>query len=173
MPASNTYESINSTTLTSATSTVTFSSIPSTYTDLILVANIRISGSGGEGVVIRFNSDTSSNYSYTRLFASSSVVSDRGSNLTSTDGGYFPGSDSSSNLFDPGIYHIMNYSNTTTNKTVISRWNNNQNPGTTHVGLNVGLWRSTSAINSVSLIAGSSKNFVAGCSFALYGIKAA
>lgn len=168
-----TYEPIATTTLTAGTASVTFSNIPQTYTDLVLVANIRISGTGGEGIGIRFNNDSGSNYSYTRVFASTSAVSDVGTNLTSTDGGYFPGSDSSSSLFDPGIYQIMNYSNTTTNKMVITRWNNNQNPGTTHVGFNAGLWRSTAAITSVTLAKDGGKTFVSGCSFTLYGIKAA
>jgi hypothetical protein len=42
-----------------------------------------------------------------------------------------------------------------------------------HTGLNVGLWRNTSAITSITLTAGSSKNFISGCTFSLYGIKAA
>jgi hypothetical protein len=173
MPASNTYEAIQSYTLTNTSPSITFGSIPQTYTDLVIVSSVRISGTGGEGCGIRFNSDTGSNYSYTRLYASSAVYSDRGTNLTSGEFGYFPGDDSTAGLFGNGVGHIMNYSNTTTHKTHLLRWNNNQNVGTTHTGLNVGLWRNTSAITSITLTAGSSKNFISGCTFSLYGIKAA
>ena len=67
MPASNTYESISSVTLTSNSTTVTFGSIPQTYTDLVLVIVAKIT-SGGLDMFIRFNSDTGSNYSYTQLY---------------------------------------------------------------------------------------------------------
>lgn len=169
---SKTYEPISTQTLGTAVNTVNFNSIPQTYTDLVLVSNIRISGNGGEGASIRFNSDTGSNYSYTRLYASNAVYSDRGTNLTSNEFGYFPGSDSTSGLFGNGIAHMQNYSNTTTFKTFLHRWNNNLNVGTQHVGFTAGLYRSTSAISSITLIAGSAKNFVIGCTFTLYGIKA-
>jgi hypothetical protein len=168
-----TYEPISTQTLGTATGTVNFNSIPQNYTDLILISNIRISGTGGEGASLRFNSDTSSNYSYTRLFASSSVTSDRGSNLTADEFGYYPGDDSTSGLFGIGVTQIQNYSNTTTFKPYLLRWNNNQNVGTQHVGLTSGLYRSTSAINSITLTANVSKNFVIGCSFTLYGIRGA
>lgn len=168
-----TYEPIATQTIGTAIGTVNFTSIPQNYTDLVLISNVRISGTGGEGVSLRFNSDSGSNYSYTRLFASSSLVSDRGSNQTLDEFGYYPGNDSTTGLFGLGVAHIQNYSNTTTFKSYILRWNNNQNPGTTHVGLTCGLYRSTSAITSITLTANVSKNFVADCSFTLFGIKAA
>ena len=61
-----TYEPIATTTVATTGNTVTFSSIPATYTDLILVSSARrgINGSGGAGLLCQFNSDSASNYSY-------------------------------------------------------------------------------------------------------------
>ena len=61
MPASNTYEPIATTTLTSAVSSVSFGSIPQTYTDLILV-NYFATTTVNEDAYVQFNSDTASNY---------------------------------------------------------------------------------------------------------------
>jgi len=163
MPASNTYESISSVTLTSAVSSVTFGSIPQTYTDLVLVYN---GTSAITNLPIRFNSDTSSNYSYTRIYGDgSSAASDRESNLTY--GVYAIGS-SERTL---AIAHIMNYSNTTTNKTIIGRGGYT---GTGYVSMYASMLRSTAAITSIVLLGStSSANFSSGSTFSLYGIKAA
>jgi len=121
-----TYEPIATTTLSTATATVTFSSISGSYTDLVLVANGR----------------------------------------TSADGIYV-------NL-RPGtiIVQIQNYSNTTTNKTMLVR-GNIERPGVGgEVSAIVGMWASTAAVNRVDFITGSS-TFLAGSTFTLYGIKAA
>lgn len=167
-----TYEPIASITLGATATSVAFSSIPQTYTDLVIVSTIRISGTGGEGASIQFNGDTATNYSWTRLFANTSVTSDRASNTSTPLFGYYPGNDSTSGLFGNSIAQINNYSNTTTNKTMLQRWNNNQTGGVPHVGLNVVLYRSTNAISSMLITAGASKNFIAGCTFNIYGIKA-
>ena len=63
---------------------------------------------------------------------------------------------------------IMNYSNTTTYKTALSR-SNNANTGTDAI---VGLWRSTAAINSIVVLI-SGNQFATGSTFTLYGIKSA
>jgi len=62
----------------------------------------------------------------------------------------------------------MNYSNTTTNKTVIGRHNGASGPVAS-----VGLWRNTAAINSIRISNSSAVNFTIGSTFSLYGIKAA
>ena len=168
MPATNTYDSIQSYTLTSATNTVTFGSIPQTYTDLILVHSTQVTGN--VNAWMQFNSDTGTNYSITLFEGNgSSAASGRANNQTriqldSTAYPTFP----SGSAFAPNIVHIMNYSNTTTYKTVLARSNNSASG----VGLFAGLWRSTNAITSIALIAGA-VNFSVGSTFSLYGIKAA
>jgi hypothetical protein len=157
-----TYEAIATTTLASPALTTTFSSIPSTYTDLIMVANLSASSVTYSG--IRFNGDTGSNYSLTDLYGTGSgVVSSRQANIT---GG---GSGDTSGTGTVLIYQIMNYSNTTTFQTVLSR----NGSSSTNVVLGATLWRNTAAINSVTIYTGSGNNWNTGSTFTLYGIKAA
>jgi hypothetical protein len=156
-----TYEPIATTTVSgSSTTAVTFSSIPSTYTDLVLIANATAS-SAGQGMNLTFNGDTGSNYSSTRLYGSGS--SDRQTSGTFIN--FALGS------FDAGqlvLANIQNYSNSTTNKTMLLR----QNTASAFVGALVGLWRNTAAINAITIqISGG--NYVAGSTFTLYGVKSA
>lgn len=161
MPAGSTYSTIATTTLGSATSSYTFSSIPSTYTDLVLVVNGTWSGSSNfEAITLVFNSDTGANYSRTVLQGNGSTAS---SSRESTGNWGIIASDQSNTIF-----HIMNYSNTTTYKTVLSRGNS----AGYIVRAIVGLWRSTSAITSVE-VKTASNNFNSGTSLTLYGIAAA
>lgn len=165
MPASNTYESISSVTLTSNSTTVTFGSIPQTYTDLVLVIVAKIT-SGGLDMFIRFNSDTGSNYSYTQLYGNgTSAASARGSSQTvGIAGSVYASNDG------VAINHIMNYSNTTTNKSWLTRFS--RGDGSAQIFAN--LWRSTSAISSFELSSGNpAGTFTSGSTFSLYGIKAA
>ncbi len=161
-----TYDSIASTTLSVDTTTVTFSTIPGTYTDLLLVASAQraVSGAGGAGS-FTVNGDTGSNYSATLLYNDGNTVySFRWSNQTNVPGIFSSGDGS----YAPNFLHIQNYSNTATNKTFLTRFGF---PGTnSRVAAGVGLWRSTAAITSISLTATS--DFEAGSTFTLYGIKA-
>jgi len=166
MPAGSTYTPIATTTLGSATNGVTFSSISGTYTDLILIFNG--AGSGDINVDLRFNSDTGSNYSNTAMGGQGSgAASTRNSNQTAMRmnfQGYLR--DAFTSL---AIINIMNYSNATTFKTVLNRYNN----GNTGVDANVGLWRNTSAITAVEIKVTAGSTFSVGSTFTLYGIAAA
>jgi hypothetical protein len=169
MAAANTYTPIATSTLGSATSTVTFSSIPSTYTDLVFeITNYTHSYSGTGGVysgILQFNGDSGTNYSITLLEGNGSIAfSERQTNLVAI-------STNHSRVSDPaGIssFNIMNYANATTYKTVLVR---SSPPGGT-VTAAVGLWRSTAAITSITATL-SSYTFNAGAVFSLYGILAA
>jgi len=161
MAAGNTYEAIATQTLGSDTSSITFSSISASYTDLILVVNGGVVGPAA--MLVQLNGDTSVVYSVTRLYGDgSSATSDRFNSTDSLDLGYF-----NNDLNNSSFIHFMNYSNTTTNKSVINRWNS-----TTYVVAVVGLWRNTSAINSIRLF-NATYNLKSGSTFSLYGIKAA
>jgi hypothetical protein len=171
MAAGNTYEAIATNTLSSA-GTVTFSSIPATYTDLVLVVGNALSPSSTPGVCVSFNGDTASNYSYTHLEGTGSAAdSDRASNQTNINSGYNIGLSSTSTQPAVIIWNIMNYTNTTTYKTVLCRYAQpaGSAPGT---ATTVGLWRSTAAINSIAITAQGS-NLASGATCTLYGIKAA
>ena len=156
-----TYEKIATTTLGSATSTITFSSISGTYTDLILVTS---GTSTTSTICIRFNNDTGSNYSDTKLFGTgSSAGSERHSNATRIFG-----SSVGSTVFTD-VFQIQNYSNTTTYKTCLIRGSLTTSAATAFVGL----WRSTSAITRIDLFNNNSGDFDSGFIATIYGIKAA
>lgn len=156
-----TYTPIQSYTLGSAQSSVTFNTF-SGYTDLVLVISSS-NTSGDSGVVARFNGDSGSNYSNTGMYGNgSTATSFRDSNQTRV---YIGRHDTT---ISTSIAHIQNYSNTTTYKTVIERGND-----ASLVMATVGLWRSTAAITSILVFDQSSLNFNAGSTFTLYGILAA
>ena len=166
-----TYEPIASTLLTGPQSTITFSSIPATYTDLILVINFINDGAAtAADSFIRLNSDTGGNYSTTQILGNGSTVSSaRASNQT-----YWMWAVDQTTI-STAILQIMNYSNTTTNKTALLRIGNANQAAVA----NVFLWRQTSAINSIAITApdrlgqGTPDSFTTGSVFSLYGIKAA
>jgi hypothetical protein len=164
MAAGSTYTPIATTTLGSATSSYTFSSIPSTYTDLVMASQVQLDTAGGYSMGMRFNSDSGSNYSYTYILGTGSVAaSSRGTSQTSATYG------NGATGWGTSIVNIMNYSNTTTYKTCVAR---NGQAGDV-VQAYVNLWRNTAAINSINIISQSGSNFVAGTTFTLYGIAAA
>lgn len=156
-----TYEPIATTTLGSAAASFTFSSVPSTYTDLFLVYTHFSTGPTQVG--LRFNGDTGSNYSATVLYGEGSAGSARTTNTTYMRTGH-------STLYSNQLMecNIQNYSNSTTYKTVIAR------NGDTGVGAyaTAGLWRNTAAITSVTVYADTT-NLPSGAIITLYGIKAA
>lgn len=149
----------------SGTQTVTFSSIPSTYTDLVIVVNATMSADSN--VYMTFNGDTGSNYSITNMYGNNTgALSTRQTSQTQF-------LMSLSSFFQNGvvgnmIVNINNYANTSTYKTTLSRFNNQG----VAVQAAVGLWRSTSAINSISIYSNQG-NWSSGSTFTLYGITAA
>ena len=161
-----TYEKIATTTLGSA-ATVTFSSIPATYTDLVLISSAKNSSGAGGTYQIKINNDTGSNYSATYM-QGTGAGANSGRFTNNTVAYVARSSDSSGTEFSPGIVNFMNYSNTTTFKTILNR--GNETSATTIAFVN--LWSSTSAINSINIEQPGGGNFAAGSSFTLYGIKA-
>jgi hypothetical protein len=169
MAAGSTYTPIATSTLGSAAADVTFSSIPGTYTDLILVT--QVDAQTVEGVIkIVINADTAANYSITNLYGDGSAAgSARATSLTGLYAAWYV--DPNTSLEHMTVSHFMNYSNTTTFKTMLSRANRasaSNFPGAEAI---VGLWRSTSAITSLKITGGG--NLQAGSTFTLYGIAAA
>ena len=165
-----TYEPISTTTLGSAAATVTFSSISGSYTDLVLVMSAFGSVSGAD-IRVQVNSDTASNYSLTRLVGYTTAFSNRASNATYWQITNSVGIGSSSSDPTADVIQFMNYSNTTTNKTILVRHNQPQS-SLMETAAQVGLYRSTSAITSITFSL-SSGNYSSGSTFTLYGIKSA
>jgi hypothetical protein len=156
-----TYEPIATTTLTSNLSTVTFSSISGSYTDLVVISNATLSAGVGFGMY--FNSDTSGNYSFTYLYGTgTSALSGRNTSTSRINIG------NGNTTFSTYRTHIQNYSNTTTYKTVIS----NGGIGNEIAIAFAGTWRNTAAITSITFqpVSGTINT---GTTFTLYGIKSA
>ena len=165
-----TYEPIATTTLGSATASVSFTSISGSYTDLVLIMSAFGSVSG-QDIRVQVNSDTASNYSLTRLVGYTTAFSNRASNATYWQITNSVGIGSSSSDPTADVIQFMNYSNTTTNKTILVRHNQPQS-SLMETAAQVGLWRSTNAITSITFSL-SSGNYSSGSTFTLYGIKAA
>jgi hypothetical protein len=162
-----TYEPIATYTASGNPNSYTFSSIPATYTDLVLVMSYSHSGNGAS-TLLRFNGDTGSNYSDTYLFGTSSAGSSRDTSISAFRVGAFS-SGTGSSVRRTTIVSLFNYSNSTTYKTGLSR----DSQGADEVGAAVGLWRNTAAINSITVYIGASATIDTGSTFTLYGIKAA
>jgi hypothetical protein len=167
-----TYSPIATQTLTGAVSTITFTNIPQSYTDLIVVSNVAFNNT--DSLSFRFNGDNSSStlYSWTLLSGNGSgAVSTRNSNSARGLADYngFPTSTIGQSV---SIAQIMNYSNTSTFKTILSRGNSASSGHGTDALVN--LYRSTSPITSMTLGMGTAQtqNFVVGSTISLYGIAA-
>lgn len=155
-----TYESIATTTFSSVTD-FTFTSIPSTYTDLVIIFNGV--GSSVTNLTMQFNGDTNTNYSATYVLGDgSSVATSREGNTTSgTLTAVYTSGRSQVNV------SIQNYTNVTTYKSYLARFSD----ATAQTSGMVGLWRSTSAISSIKILklsSGTMSGFAT-----IYGIKAA
>jgi hypothetical protein len=156
----NTYVALDTRTLSVNTAVVEFTSISSAYTDLVLVGFAK-NPTAGDNLVLNLNNATSG-YSNTRMIGNgSTATSSRTLNFpvalignVGTEWGNF-------------ITQFMNYSNTTTSKTFITRCNF----ASSETQTSVNLYQSTSAISSIK-ISMSDQVFSAGSTFSLYGIAA-
>jgi hypothetical protein len=158
---------IATTTLGGSVSTYTFSSIPSTYTDLVLVTNLT-SGSNAN-IYFRVNGDTASNYSSTFLSGDGTSANSARTSNVAQGTATWTGASMNTN-FTTCVANFMNYSNATTYKTFITRYAgyNTVNQGEATAVVN--LWRSTAAINSITVLS-LSPNYSNGSTLTLYGIN--
>jgi hypothetical protein len=167
-----TYEKIASTTLASATTTITFSSIPSTYTDLRLVITFKTT-SDGDSIRGYFNSDTGNgNYSMTGLQGNGSAASSyRQTNYNYLLLGDWRINGGSSTYPQLVTLDIFSYAGSTY-KTLLNTTSSDYN-GSGGVFREVWMWRSTAAITTLTLPISGTNNLAIGTSATLYGIKAA
>ena len=159
--ATPTYIALATTTLSSAASSVTFSSIPATYRDLVLVMDGQITDDD-RFIVLQFNGDTGSNYS--TIFVANTSSGTR-SNVVATDIMYGLGRFTS-------ITNIMDYSATDKHKTLTTR---SGIPAL--VLMYAGRWANTNAINSLKISTTTTgfapaSSLAAGTTISLFGIEA-
>ena len=162
------YESIATATGTGSSGTITFSSIPSTYASLQIRMFSKDTTNNQNG--IRFNSDSGSNYATHWLLGDGATAS--ASALTSTNRvSYIGQSVGTASIGGVSIIDVLDYASSAKNKTVraFTGWNTN---GSGEIRLTSGLWMSTSAVTSLSIV-NLGDNFSTSTTVALYGIKGA
>ena len=165
-----TYTLINSNVLSSSAASVTFSSIPATYTDLVLKVSVRndISGDATWFDVV-LNADTASNYSSTILYGTGSAAGSFRVSITRPD--YtVAGATATSNTFSNGELYFPSYT-ASQNKPISAHSTGENNSTTSYMAATAMLWRNTAAITSIQLKNNSTYLFQSGSSFYLYGIS--
>ena len=166
-----TYEPIATTTLVSNQSTITFSSIPSTYTDLRLV--LSAAGlSSADLISFRIGGNTSTIYSITRLRGDGTTATT--SRMSGTGVTFWQPVNALITASIPFMItlDIFNYSNTSTYKTGLINYSADEN-GNGNIAQVVGLLRSTNAINNIEIRTNNGYSYTTGTTATLYGIKAA
>jgi len=172
------YDSIATLNGNGSSSSVTFSSIPTSYSHL-QIRCLMVNTAAGTGTVqaqLQMNSDTSTNYSWHWLGGSGGNPSANGgasaSFINLLGGESYAGSFS---IWSVGVIDIMDYNSTAINKTI--RWfggaNGNETGGNYSYGVGSGVWRQTNSVTSITIKTSSGNAWASSSRFALYGIKAA
>jgi hypothetical protein len=163
-----TYTLISSNVLSSSAASVTFSAIPSTYTDLVLRVSGRttVTGQATDNLELRFNG------SITRLRGNGSTASSSANSGVTVINGLtaFDAADATSNTFSSLEIYVPSYL-ASQNKPVSLFSAQEDNNATANIVATAGLWRDTTAISSIYIGSNSGGSFVSGSSFYLYGIK--
>lgn len=165
------FESIATTTLSTTTTNITFSSISSTYQHLqIRILSRASNASVDRAISLRLNGDTGANYAYHYVDGDGATASASGvASATSMVSIKTAGASAGTNTFGVCIIDIHDYASTTKTKTV-RLLNGFDNNGAGNVLIASGLWNSTSAVNSFTIV---NTSFLSGTTVALYGIKGA
>jgi hypothetical protein len=171
----NSYESISTVTVGSGGSaTVTFSSIPATYTHLQIRAIARSEAAlANSSWQVRFNSDTATNYSYHALFGEGTTAS--AENAVTSNTMYFGqviGNTSTASAFSALVCDILDYKDTNKYTTIRTLTGFDAN-GSGRIFLSSANWRNTAAVSTITIISGGAVDIAEYSQFALYGIKGA
>lgn len=168
----NTFIQIASATTTTGTNTVTFSSIPQTYDDLLVCASTRLAWAGGgaaDGEYISLSLNSSGNNSFYRAYVFSGPF---GGNGTTANLIYVNDSNSNANCFTSWSYYIHDYTNTSYGKmTTVESALEGTTSTDTYLSIQNQITNVTSAISSIIFYSTASGNFAANSTFYLYGIK--
>jgi hypothetical protein len=168
----NTYTLISKSILTGSQTSIDFTSIPSTYTDLVLKISSRATAAVGSDILnIRFNG-SSTGYSVKRLYGQASN-SDIGSDSSTASGylsiGFSNSATQTSNTFGNVEMYVPNYASSNYKSTSTDS-TPEDNTSATYRGFYAGLWSNTAAINQITIYTGGT-SFAQYSSFYLYGIK--
>ena len=165
-----TYTLISSNVLSSSAASVTFSSIPATYTDLVLRWSIRDDQTGPNDLLITFNNNSSTLYSRVIVLGDGSGPDSKISSASTAIYGQraVEGTAYTSNTFGSGEMYIPSYT-VSQDKPIGLNYVTENNATAAIVVAHASLFRSTSAISEIAFTSGG--NFVSGSSFYLYGIS--
>jgi hypothetical protein len=168
-----TYIQIGSNILTTATSSVTFSSIPQTYTDLVVKASVRTANASNNGnFPLTFNGDTSASYSFRALYGSgSTAASEAASGLSNVNEAEVAvGDAATANCYSSYETYIPNYAGNAYKSFDGIGMQERNSATNVYMYCVANLWSKTAAITSITYTANGT-DFMAGTSFYLYGIK--
>lgn len=175
-PSSSDYQSISTATVTSGgTASITFSSIPATFTHLQIRSIQRATagaGSYSDESALTFNADSASNYARHNLYGNETAPgSSAAASTTQISLAYAPRSGVTASIFGAGIIDIFDYTSTNKYKTVRSLTGSDHS-GTGAIILESGVWMKSPivAITSITITAYNTA-FAEFSSFALYGVK--
>jgi hypothetical protein len=161
------YESIATVTPYTTTTTVVFSSIPSTFQHLQIRSSA--ASSAAANMIIRFNSDSGANYSYHYMEGTGAGIS--AGNGTSSAYILGPVTTNTASSYTGIIMDIVDYKDPNKYTTLRSLSGVDLNGSNTWINMFSGLWLNTAAITSVTLSIISGATFAANSHFALYGVK--
>jgi hypothetical protein len=170
--STNSFESIATVTLSSASNTITFNSIPSGYKHLQL-RSVNLSSGSDNNIMLRFNNDSGNNYSEHAMYGSGSgsgTGSYASTSVSYASAGYTADATNPS----PSVCEILDYSNANKNTTVRALGGSNRNGSLSYITIHSGAWYNTAAITRIDVIHGNiggGKVFNTNSTFALYGIK--
>ena len=168
----NTFTLIKTYTLTSSQSSIDFTSIPATYTDLCLKLSLRTDRTSiTSDLILQYNGDTSAAYSFYRIYGTGASVGTDNLGAGANNGlsGFADGASATASTFGNTEIYIPNYAGST-KKSWSSLGVNENNAGTAYAGFFAGLYTGTSAINQVTIKDYNSSNFVQYSTASLYGI---
>ena len=159
--ATPTYDLLDSTTLTSSASSVTFSSISQDFRDLVLVIDALGDSSSAANVLVTFNGDSGSNYSFVLMSGNGSTAISSSGTTTSISGF---GSDGTNKIFT--LFQVMDYSATDKHKSVLVR----PNRADSVVQARAARWANTSSVTTVTITDNLANGYAIGSTFYIYGI---
>jgi hypothetical protein len=174
--ATGAYDSIATVTLSTSASSVTFSSIPSTYTHLQIraIARSTTGGTAQDEIQLTMNGDTGSNYAYQFMYGNGgSAVAASATSQTYIRSAFAPRASATANSFGGLVLDVLDYTNTSKNTSIRSLSGGDLNDSNGLIALCGGLWMNTSAITSLTFRPESGNSFPQYTQFALYGIKGA
>ena len=160
---------INSATANGSQTSITFSSIPSTYTDLLVQISARSTVTGSTESIYYYYNGANSNNNDRYMLGSGSAASSNQQLVAY--GGELDTGNQTANTFSSHEIYIPNYSSTSNFKSSSVNSVEENNGTTCYMAMAGNLWSSTAAITSITITTSGSNDFVSGSNFYLYGIK--